>query len=475
MSIPRVRSKPSQISGETEPTVHVVTFGCQMNKYDSELVEGRFRRRGYRVVGEGEPADVLLFNTCSVRDHAEERVYSWVGELKRKKASNPDLVIGVLGCMAQRVGEEIFRRAGHVDLVVGTRAFHQLPEMVAELRSARAGAVGADRPRRIDLALDASPDAARDGETFGGGLHAYLAVMRGCDLNCTFCVVPRTRGRVLSRPIDELVAEARWLVAQGARVITLLGQTINSYGEDLAPPEPHQPKGLGRQGRASLADVLYRLQSVEGLERIRLITAHAAYVTPALARALRECDKCDRFLPLPAQSGSDRLLKAMKRGYTTELYRDRVALLRAELPDIELASDWIVGFPGETDLDFAQSESFLAEQGFVQNYVFKYSPRPDTHAGEVLADDVAESVKSERNQRLLRAAERTQLDRLQRNVGRRARAFVEQRGERGLLRARTIHNLPIAFEGGDELIGRSVDLDVQNATPFGLFGALAGT
>lgn len=473
MSLTRVQSKPGQVVDADAPKVHVVTFGCQMNKYDSLLVEGRFQRHGYRVVGEAEDADVVLFNTCSVREHAEERVFSWIGELKRRKEARPDLVIGVLGCMAQRVGEEIFRRAGHVDLVVGTRAFHNLPAMVADVREKRTAGGPAKRARVVALSLADEPDGDRAGEPYTGGRLGYLAVMRGCDLNCTFCVVPKTRGRVLSRGLDELEAEARWMVAQGAQVITLLGQTINSYGEDLDAPAAGERRSLGRQGRPSLADVLYRLQTIDGLVRIRMITAHAAYVTPALARAMAECSKVDRFLPLPVQSGSDRVLKAMRRGYTVELYRERLAILRDALPDIELGADWIVGFPGETDADFDASEGFLAEQGYVQNYVFKYSPRPDTHAGEKLVDDVAEDVKAERNQRLLRAAERTQLLRLQAWIGKRVPAFVEGKNERGLLVARSFHNLPISFAGEDAAIGSVVELEPTDATSFGLFAKRA--
>lgn len=479
MTLPRVQSKASlaasaatqAVPGEpgATPKVHVVTFGCQMNKYDSLLVEGRFQRHGYQIVGEAEDADVLLFNTCSVREHAEERVFSWIGELKRRKAERPELVIGVLGCMAQRVGEEIFRRAGHVDLVVGTRAFHNLPSMVADVRRRRADGYDRKKSRVVALSLGEEPDDDRAGEPYTGGRLGYLAVMRGCDLNCTFCVVPKTRGRVLSRPLDELEREARWMVAQGAQVITLLGQTINSYGEDLPAPGPHEPKRLGRQGRPSLADVLYRLQAIDGLVRIRMITAHAAYVTKELARAIADCAKVDRFFPLPVQSGSDRILRAMRRGYTTELYRERLALLRDAVPDIELGTDWIVGFPGETDEDFDASERFLEAQGYVQNYVFKYSPRPDTQAGENLVDDVSEDVKSARNQRLLRAAERTQLLKLQGWIGKRVQAFVEEKNERGLLVARSFHNLPISFAGEDSLVGTTVELEPTDATSFGLF------
>lgn len=487
MSITRFQSRASLPSSDGETgspplRVHVVTFGCQMNKYDSLLAEGRFKRRGYAISESMDDADVVLFNTCSVREHAEERTYSWLGELKRAKDKRPDLVIGVMGCMAQRVGDEIFARAGHVDIVAGTRQFHHLPELVDEVRERRARAPHAATSRSANqraariLATQMDDPVALDraDETYDGGLCAWLTVMRGCDLNCTYCIVPTVRGRVLSRPIDDLVREAEWAVSQGARVVTLLGQTVNSYGEDFAPPSAAEQHGLGRQGRPSLADLLYRLQEVRDLARIRLITLHPSYLTPALAQAIRDCDKADRFLPLPAQSGSDRILRAMKRGYTTDLYRKRMEMLRSFVPDIELASDWIVGFPSETDDDHAASEAFLAEQGFAVNYIFKYDPRPSTSAAETLADDVPEAVKKERNQRMLRKAEEIGLKRTSAHVGGVRDVFVESQSDRyeGHLLGRTIHNLAISFPGSPEMIGTRVKVVVQHASAYGLSGRL---
>jgi tRNA-2-methylthio-N6-dimethylallyladenosine synthase len=280
--------------------------------------------------------------------------------------------------MAQRVGDEVFRRAGHVDLVAGTRQFHLLPELVDQVLARRRSP---DRLRARDMRLlatdmEADVDADRSDETYAGGRHGYLAVMRGCDLNCTFCIVPTTRGRVRSKPIEAIVEEARWMVSQGAQVITLLGQTVNSYGEDVAAPGPDERQWSGRRGRPSLADVLRRLQQVDGLERIRMVTLHPSYVTPAFARAIADCDKVERFLPLPVQSGSDSVLKRMKRGYNLDLYRKRVAILRAAVPDIELGTDWIVGFSGESEPDFEASLALFEEIGFAQSYVFKYDPRP---------------------------------------------------------------------------------------------------
>jgi tRNA-2-methylthio-N6-dimethylallyladenosine synthase len=473
MTLPRVQTRPEPDSGAASaargaPSVHVVTFGCQMNKYDSLLVEGRFRAQGYRLTEDLQAADVVLFNTCSVREHAEERVFSWLGELKHAKAKKPELVVGVLGCMAQRAEDEIFRRAGHVDVVSGTRKIHRLPELVAEVLARRARGLGAKEQRLLEVGMEEDVAVERGGEPYAGGAAGYLTVMRGCDLNCSFCIVPKVRGRVQSRPIDDLVREARWMVAGGARVITLLGQTVNAYGEDL-----ERGAGSGRQGRPALADLLHALQELDGLERIRLITLHPSYATEALARALAACPKVDRYLPLPAQSGSDAVLKRMRRGYTTALYRERVARLREHVPDLVLGSDWIVGFPGESDADFAASVGFLREIGTVQNYVFQYSPRPETRAFE-LADDVPAEVKKARNQELLRASEEVALAYHRRALGAEHEVFVEEElaGGRGL-RGRTRHNLTLSFAGPAELVGRSVRVRAEDASPFGLWGSTA--
>jgi tRNA-2-methylthio-N6-dimethylallyladenosine synthase len=472
MSLPRVqtRAQPEDGAPAAAPSVHVVTFGCQMNKYDSLLVEGRFRAHGYRLSEEMETADVVLFNTCSVREHAEERVFSWLGELRATKARRPDLVVGVLGCMAQRAEAEIFARAGHVDLVCGTRKIQRLPELVAEVRARRAQGLAPREQRLLEVGLDENVAVDRGREEYAGGTCGYLTVMRGCDLNCTFCIVPRVRGRVQSRPIADLLTEARWMVAGGAKVITLLGQTVNAYGEDLPAPAALEPRGLGRGGRPALADLLYALETLEGLERIRLITLHPSYVTPALARAIAECVKVDRFLPLPAQSGSDDVLRRMRRGYTRDLYRGRVALLRSAAPDLELGSDWIVGFPGESAEDFAATVSFLEELGTLQNYVFQYSPRPETRAYD-LADDVALEVKKARNQELLRTAERVALSRHQRRIGTELEVFVEEflGRERGV-RGRCRHHLSVSFPGEGALLGTTVRVHVEGASPFGLWG-----
>ena len=468
MTSPRVqtRAAPAAPSDPSAPSVHVVTFGCQMNKYDSLLVEGRFRSEGYRLTEDMDAADVILFNTCSVREHAEERVYSWLGELKGARERRPDLVVGVMGCLAQRAEGEVFARAAHVDLVCGTRKLHRLPELVAEIRRRRAGGLQPREQRLLEVGMDEEVAVERAGEHYSGGLVGYLTVMRGCDLNCTYCIVPTVRGRVQSRAPADLLREARWMVDGGARVITLLGQTVNAYGEDLEVASAAR----GRGGRPGLADLLYSLQELEGLARIRLITLHPSYVSAELARAIAACDKVDRFLPLPAQSGSDAVLKRMRRGYTRALYLERLALLREHVPDLELGSDWIVGFPGESAADFEATLAFLEEIGSVQNYVFQYSPRPGTRAFE-LADDVPEEAKKERNAELLRCSERVALARHRRRIGQDLAVFVEEaRAEAGTWKGRTHHNLPVSFAGHEVEPGRSLAVRIEEASAFGLWG-----
>jgi tRNA-2-methylthio-N6-dimethylallyladenosine synthase len=457
MTLTRRQSEARPGQAPDAPRVHLVTFGCQMNKYDSLLVEERFIRRGYALTDEPGSADVILFNTCSVRDHAEERTFSWLGELKRAREQRPDLVIGVMGCMAQRLEEEIFRRAGHVDIVCGTRRFQDLPELVDDVRQRRAqSAAGGGRLLATETADEVR--VVRSGERYSGGLCGFLAVMRGCDLACTYCVVPGTRGPVRSRPLDEIVAEARWMIDQGARSITLLGQTVNAYGEDLARPSAGQGRGTGRGGRVGLGDVLRGLQELEGLARVRLITLHPAYATRELARAMADCDKVERFLPLPVQSASDAVLKRM----------------RAELPDLLLGTDWITGFCGETDEDHGASLNYLEEAGFAVNYIFKYDPRSGTPAFDSLADDVPAQLKKQRHREFLDLAETVQRRVLGAQRGETREVLVEQVSERddSLLSGRTLQGLPVSFAGPEELLGKLVTVSVMGSSPYGLSGGL---
>jgi len=463
------------------PKVHLVTFGCQMNKYDSEILSERMAASGYAEAAVPEDADVVALNTCSVRGGAEDRVYGRLGALKRLKRQRPGLVVAVLGCQAQREGAELLKRASHVDLIVGTREFPRLPELVERVR----------RGERPIIAIDEERDVQVERvERHDRGPAAFVAVMRGCDLHCTFCIVPTTRGRVKSRGVEEILEEARWLVADGVREITLLGQTVNAYGYDLASPTEAEAMGYRRAladgGSAvpsyapasvapailalaedappipRLATLVRRLGMIPGLERIRLVTNHVAYLDDALIQALAETPQAMPFLPLPAQSGSDRILRAMRRGYTTDLYRRRVEKLRARVSGIELSSDWIVGYPGETDEEVEASCRFLREMGFAQNFVFRYSPRPTTASFDEA--ELPEEVVAARNTQLLKTAEEVQRSRWSAFVGKTVPVLVERTGdEPGSLAGRTPQNLELFFSGPPELVGEIVDVRITQA------------
>ena len=409
--MPASAAAPSSPPGTR--SFHLRVFGCQMNFYDGELIKAAFLRRGYAEAEQPEQADVILFHTCSVRQHAEQRVHSLLGELKRTKRERPEAVIGVVGCMAEREGQELFEREPHVDIVCGSRHFPGLPSQVDRVLGgeSRVLEVG-EAPAKVD-------DPVRDLLGRPAGHAAQVAVMRGCDLNCSFCIVPAVRGRVESRPVAEVVAECRRLADDGVTDISLLGQTIDAYGADLGP----------RGERPKLGRLLDELAAIETLLRVRLITLHPSYCDAELADAMARSPQFLRFLPIPLQSGSDAVLKRMRRGYTLDLYRRRIDLLRARMPDLELVSDWIVGFPGETDEDFQASAAALEEFGFLQSYVFQYSPRPGTAAFD-LADDVPAEVKKVRNHRLLELQHRVARERTPHMVGESSRLLLEARSER---------------------------------------------
>ncbi len=383
-----------------------------MNFYDGELIRAAFLRRGWTEAEHPDAAQAVLFHTCAVRENAEERVHGLLGDLKRRKKSEPGVVVGVIGCMADRAGEDLFAREPHVDIVCGSRHFPRLPDFVDRVIGGeeRVLALG-DAEQRVD-------EEVRDLHGRDAGHQAHVAVMRGCDLNCTYCVVPRVRGRAESRPLAQILDEVRRLVDDGVTEVHLLGQTVDAYGRDLPAAE-----------RPDLARLMDAASAVEGLARIRLITLHPSYVTANLAAALARSPQFLRLLPLPMQSGSDRILRAMKRGYNAEMYRRRVALLRESMPDLELISDWIVGFPGETDEDFAATEAALREHGFLQSFVFQYSPRPGTAAFTALADDVPAAIKAQRNHRLLALQHEVARTRTPRSVGSISRMLLEQPSE----------------------------------------------
>jgi len=430
--------------------VYLETFGCQMNKLDSELILGRLLDDGFELAGSAPSADVILFNTCSVRRHAEEKVYSRLGALKPLKARRPDLIIGVIGCMAQREKETIFRRAPHVDLVCGTFEIAKLPTFLRRAAERR-------QPE-LHVAEQAIAFGPRSVARRPVRHKAYVSIMRGCDRFCSYCVVPYVRGRERSRPIGDVAAECNALAADGVKEITLLGQNVDAYGKSL-------------NDGSSLASLLRVIHPIEGLERIRFVTSHPKDISTELLRTISELPRVCRHLHMPAQSGSDLILRAMRRGYTAARYREIVADARRLLPDVQIASDFIVGFPGETDADFDATARLVEEVQFQNCYIFKYSPRSGTRAA-ALDDDVPLAVKKERNQQLLKVQEVISARRHAAQIGSHVEVLVDgpSRRDRRRLAGRTRGNDIVIFDGPADWAGDTVDVRITSCTPLTLFG-----
>jgi tRNA-2-methylthio-N6-dimethylallyladenosine synthase len=443
---PHAESVPS----DTGLKAFVQTYGCQMNKLDSEVVCSALRDAGYQIVEDAAHADVILFNTCSVREHAEERVFSNLGNLKRLKHARPDLLIGVIGCMAQRLGDQIRRRAPHVDVVCGTRMFPRIAELLEEARHRAVVATQHQPLDEIDRRVALRPIRHS----------AYLAIMRGCDNHCAYCVVPALRGPEVSRSMEEIEDEARRLVDDGCAEITLLGQNVDSYGRGLSPP-------------ASLADLLRRLAGITGLRRLRFVTSHPRFISHELLEAMRDQPVICPHIHMPAQSGSNRILAAMRRGYTRERYLEVVALARELVPGVAFASDFIVGFPGESDADFEESRLLMETVRFQNSFIFKYSPRPGTVAAD-LPDDIPREVKERRNRDLLQTQEAISRVDNSAYVGAKVAVLVDgpSKSRAARLSGRLATNHIVVFDGEPSLTGRVVDVAIENVTALTLSGSL---
>jgi tRNA-2-methylthio-N6-dimethylallyladenosine synthase len=423
-----------------------------MNKLDSELVLSALTARGYRACDSPDEAGLILFITCSVREHAEERVHSRLGALKRLKRERPDIVVGILGCMAQEHAEGLFRKHSHLDIVCGTRDFHAIADLVERVRSGESKVVAVES--------SAPPSVDRNERLRPASFRAFLSVMRGCDRYCSYCIVPFVRGREESRSAESIVEEAKRLVGDGVVEITLLGQTVNNYRD-----------GEG----VRLSDLLRRLDTLPGLERLHFVTSFPSYVDDDLINAVAECRTVTRFLHIPVQSGSDRILKGMNRRYTADSYRRMVAKFREAVPDVEFGSDFIVGFPGESDEDFQATLVLMEEIRFQQSFVFRYSPRPGTVAARRFEDDVPLAVKRERNTLLLEAQDRIGLEKNSLLLGRDVEVLVEGKSRRDKRRytGRTRQNNIVAFPCDEEgLIGRLVRVRVAGNTALTLIGDL---
>ncbi|SFJ93849.1 tRNA (N6-isopentenyl adenosine(37)-C2)-methylthiotransferase MiaB [Celeribacter neptunius] len=389
--------------------LYIKTYGCQMNVYDSERMAESLGGSGYTEVSSPEEADMILLNTCHIREKAAEKVYSELGRYKDLKLAKPDLKIGVAGCVAQAEGEEIMRRQPMVDLVVGPQSYHKLPKLEAKAGHGEK-ALDTDFPEEDKFEhLKARPKAKR-------APAAFLTVQEGCDKFCAFCVVPYTRGAEVSRPVDRVLSEARDLVERGVREITLLGQNVNAY------------HGAGEGGTWGLAKLIRELAKVDGLERIRFTTSHPNDMEDDLIAAHGDCEKLMPYLHLPVQSGSDKILKAMNRKHTAEEYIRLIERIRAARPDIAMSGDFIVGFPGETDQDFEDTMSLVREVGYGSAFSFKYSPRPGTPAAEKEAKMVDPDVASERLYRLQALITEQQRAFQDAMVGREVSVLFERKG-----------------------------------------------
>jgi len=447
MKMPEKTDSAARAAGK----VFIRTFGCQMNRHDSDLIAGSLQEKGWELTREEKDARIILLNTCGVRDHAERRVWGKLSEYGRRKSRGEELVVGVVGCMAQLHGREIWDRHPSVDFIAGPGSFAVLPEILASC---------ADRlRRRLDLEFQPAEEFYRNPRRLSRRARAAITVSRGCDNFCSYCVVPYARGREDCRPPESIITEARGLAEQGCREITLLGQNVNSY------------RARDQRGReVDFPALLEAVSRLEGLARLRFLTSHPRDISPALIEKMAGLDKVCQYLHFPAQSGSDRILAAMNRGYNRREYLAKVELVRRTVPGVALSSDFIVGFPGEAEEDFNQTLSLLKEVGFDQAFLFKYSPRPRTAAAR-LNDDVPDPVKQERLALLLREQERISLARNQALVGSEVEVLAEgaSKSDQRRRQGRTKTNKIVIFprEAADE--GQIVRLTVNRATPLALY------
>jgi tRNA-2-methylthio-N6-dimethylallyladenosine synthase len=453
--------------------LYIETVGCQMNVLDSELVVASLRQRGYDVTSHVDQADTILFNTCSVRQRAEDKVYSALGRLRELKNDFPEKVIGVMGCMAQKDQQQIFDRAPYVDLVVGPGQLHQIPDLVDRIE--------AGDGRQMEVSLGRSDgsvdkikrshesfDPLRDPTMRPTPWQAYVRIQIGCDKFCTYCIVPSVRGPEQGRDPQHIVQEARTLAEQGCLEITLLGQTVNSY------------RYRDGDKTTTLADLLYQLHDIEGLLRIKFVTNYPKDMSDELLQAVRDLPKCSPYLHVPVQSGSNRILELMKRGYTVEDYREMMHRIAETVPNYAVSSDFIVGFCTETDEEFQMTADLMEECRFKNSFIFKYSPRPGTKGHERLEDDIPMEVKKERNQRLLEIQNRIGMEDNQTFIGEEVSVLVEGPSKAALekgadgpqvqMTGRTHCDRIVVFEGNQRQAGHVMPVVIYDAHSHTLFG-----
>jgi tRNA-2-methylthio-N6-dimethylallyladenosine synthase len=444
--------------------VHIKTYGCQMNERDSEAVAALLRARGYRIVADEDNCDVLLLNTCSVRDAAEQKAIGKAGHLAARKKKQPDFILGILGCMAQNRGTELLDRLPDVDLIVGTQKFHQVPGYLDNLRAAQAAGTPIGSTI-VDIAEEpGSQNTIRDHVLEEKQVSAFVSIQQGCNMDCAFCIVPKTRGDERSRPMDDIVRECEQLAERGVKEITLLGQIVTSYG---------RRDYVHTGGVTPFVQLLERVNAIPGIRRIRFTSPHPRGFKDDLIQAYGRLEKLCEYVHLPLQSGSNRILKAMNRPYSRERYLEIVSALRAVRPGMYFSTDVIVGFPGETEEDFQQTRELFEACNYDMAYIFKYSIRSGTPAA-TLADQVPDEVKEARNQVLLGLLEANSNRRNATLLGTTQEVLVDGPDKKGLkFMGRTRGNRIVHFDADARLIGELVPVRIERASTAVLYGSLA--
>lgn len=433
--------------------LYIQTFGCQMNVHDSEKIMTLMDRCGYETTEKVEEADLIIVNTCSIREKADQKVYSQLGRFRELKQRRPDIIVGIGGCLAQQKGTEFLRKYPFLDMVFGTHNIHRIPALITKINRSRAAVVETSFHQSVpSLNILALPR--------NGNASAYVTIMQGCNNFCAFCVVPHLRGREESRTLQDIMREIMMLAAHGIREVTLLGQNVNSYGKTLE---------IGHD----FADLLQEIASIQGIERIRFTTSHPKDLSDRLMKCFHEIDKLCEHIHLPVQSGSDRILERMNRCYTADDYLDKVKKLRAICPDVSITSDFIVGFPGETDEDFQSTLDLMKKIMFDGAFSFRYSERPGTAAVR-FREKVPHDIKRERLQTLQILQEEHSLERNKARIGRVEELLVEgvSKNCRDDVIGRTRTNKIVNFSGDSELVGKTVSVTITEAYQHSLRGSL---
>ncbi|MFN7182107.1 MAG: tRNA (N6-isopentenyl adenosine(37)-C2)-methylthiotransferase MiaB [Planctomycetota bacterium] len=429
--------------------IYIETYGCQMNVLDSEMIKSMLHKHGYEITNNIKEADIIMANTCSVRQHAEERVYSRFGAYKSLRKKKPHIKFGIIGCMAQKDKEKIFERLPHINFVVGTQSYSKIIEVIEKTNN-----------NGYVIEIEEKPELLtyeREESFLENKYSSYVLVMKGCDSECSFCVVPQTRGKAVSRTIPDIIEEIKSLIDKGVKQIILTGQNITQYGWDI------------KDKRARLHNLLYEVVKIKGILRIKFITSHPAFLSKEVLEVMKDFPVISPYLHIPAQSGSNRILKLMKRGYTKEKYLEIISMARSYIENIGIASDFIVGFPSENQQDFDETVDLVQKVCFTQSYVFKYSPRPGTQSynfPQQISREIIESRHKILNDMQMKISYRQNL----KLIGSIQEVFVEGKTRKGKLEGRAPDNRIVHFEGQENLIGKLIKIQINSATPLALYG-----